>query len=407
MTNKSNNMKKVLNIALGAFLVLLATACGDSAKDKKGELGEKKASLEKLKAEQTKINDQVAKLQEEIIKLDPTAETQKPKLVALSTIATDTFTHFIDLQGKIDAQNVAYASSKGQGGVVRAVYVKQGDVVRRGQTLLKLDDAVQRQQLSQAQQQISGLKAQLEQAESIYERQQNLWKQNIGTEIQVLNAKTNVAALQSQLNAAQAGVQLAQEQVGFTTVTAEISGTVNTVNVRTGELFMPGGTQIQIVNTSDLKVLVQVPENYLDRVQVGKTLRVTLPEANNKVIMTKVSVAGRLIDPITRAFYVEGKLPADKDLRPNQVALVNIQDYNAPNAITIPLNTIQNDEKGKYIMIAAKEGNRQIAKKRQIVIGQLYGDRLEVKSGLQPGDVVITEGFQNLYEGQPITTDAK
>jgi multidrug efflux pump subunit AcrA (membrane-fusion protein) len=125
------------------------------------------------------------------------------------------------------------------------------------------------------------------------------------------------------------------------------------------------------------------------------------------VIVTKVSVAGRLIDPVTRAFYVEGKLPADKDLRPNQVALVNIQDYNAPNAITIPLNTIQNDEKGKYIMIAAKEGNRLVAKKRQIVIGQLYGDKLEVKSGLQPGDVVITEGFQNLYEGQPITTDAK
>lgn len=407
MTNKINNMKKILNIILGASILLLLASCGNSAKDKKGDLGDKKATLEKLKKQQQEINEKVVSLEEEIVKLDPSAVAQKPKLVAVSTIAPDTFVHFIDLQGKIDAQNVAYAAPKGQGGVVRAVYVKQGDVVRKGKVLLKLDDAVQRQQLAQAEQQISGLKAQLDQAQSIYERQQNLWKQNIGTEIQVLNAKTNVDALQSQLNAAQAGVQLAQQQVSFTNVTAEISGSVNQVNVRTGEMFMAGGNQIQIVNTGDLKVLVQVPENYLSRVNVGSKLQVTLPEANNKTITTRISVASRLIDPITRSFYVEGKIPSDKAFRPNQIALVRIQDYSASNAITIPVNTIQNDEKGKYLMIAAKEGDKLIAKKRQIVIGELYGDKLEVKSGLQPGDVIITDGFQNLYEGQPIITDAK
>jgi len=394
-------MQKILTIMLSASLVLLMASCGSSAKDEKGTLGDKKAELEKLKKQQKDVNDKVVKLEDEISKLDSSAAI-KAKLVALSTIGTDTFTHFIDLQGKVEAQNVAYAAPRGQGGLVRAVYVKQGDAVRVGQVLLKLDDAVQRQQLAAAQQQISGLASQLDQAKSIYQRQQNLWKENIGTEVQVLNAKTNVDALQSQLNAAKANVEIAQEQLNFTNVTAEISGTVNTVNVRTGEVFAAGAQQIQIVNTSDLKVLVHVPENYLERINVGTNLRVTLPELNNKVIGTKVSVASKLIDPITRSFYIEGRLQ-DKDLRPNQIAVVQIQDYKTPNAITVPVNTLQNDENGKFVLVAATENGKLIARKKRVTIGELYRDKLEIKSGLQAGDKIISDGFQGLYDGQLIT----
>lgn len=402
MTYKTTYMQKILTIMLSASLVLLMASCGSSAKDEKGALGDKKAELEKLKKQQKEVNDKIVKLEEEISKLDSSAAV-KAKLVALATVGTDTFTHFIDLQGKVEAQNVAYAAPRGQGGLVRAVYVKQGDVVRKGQVLLKLDDAVQRQQLAAAQQQISGLASQLEQAKSIYQRQQNLWKENIGTEVQVLNAKTSVDALQSQLNAANANVDIAREQLNFTNVTAEISGTVNTVNVRAGEVFAAGAQQIQIVNTGDLKVLVQVPENYLERVSVGTNLRVTLPELNNKVINTKVSVASKLIDPISRAFYIEGRLQ-DKSLRPNQIAVVQIQDYKTPNAITIPVNTLQNDEKGKFVLVAATENGKLVARKKSVIIGELYGEKLEVKSGLQPGDKIISDGFQGLYDGQLITT---
>jgi membrane fusion protein (multidrug efflux system) len=403
MTHKTTYMQKILTITLSVTLVLLMAACGSSGKDKKGELGDKKAELEKLKKQQQEVNGKILTLEEEVAKLDSSASV-KAKLVALSTIGSDTFIHFIDLQGKVEAQNVAFAAPRGQGGLVRAVYVKQGDVVRKGQVLLKLDDAVQRQQLIAAEQQISGVASQLEQAKSIYQRQQNLWKENIGTEVQVLNAKTSMDALQSQLNATKANVDLAKEQLNFTNVSAEISGTVNTVNVRAGEVFTPGAQQLQIVNTGDLKILVQVPENYLDRVNVGANLRVTLPEANNKVINTKVSVASKLIDPISRAFYIEGKLQQDKDLRPNQIAVVQIQDYKTPNAITIPVNTLQNDEKGKFVLVAVTENGKLIARKKAIVIGQLYGEKLEVKSGLQSGDKIISDGFQGLYDGQIITT---
>lgn len=405
MNYKIHNMQNVLKITVLSAMVLLMAACGGN-KDKNNSLTEKKAQLEKLKAEQKTLAEKVTALQDDIEKLDSASGNSNAKLVTIATIGPAAFNHFIDLQGKIDAYNVAYVAPRGQGGLVKAIYVKVGDQVRKGQVLLKLDDAVLNQSFIAAQQQLSGVKAQLDQAKSIYERQQNLWKQSIGTEIQVLNAKTNMASLQSQYNAAKANISLAKEQLSTTSVVSEISGIANIVNVKVGEFFN-GGQQIQVVNNNDLKVTVNVPENYMERVKMGSTLMVTLPESNNKTISTKVNVAGKLIDPITRSFYVEGKIPLDKDIRANQLAMVRIEDYTAPNAITVPVNTLQTDDKGKFVLVAVEEKGKLIARKKPIVIGELYGDQLEVKSGLVAGDKIIMEGFQSLYDGQRITTTAK
>lgn len=405
MNFKIHNMQNVLKITVLSAMVLLFAACG-GGKDKKNPLVEKKAEMEKLKADQKTLADKITSLQDEIDKLDPASANANAKLVTLAAIGPAAFNHFIDLQGKIDAYNIANIAPRGQGGFVKAVYVKQGDQVKKGQTLLKLDDVILRQSLTAAQQQLSGVKAQLDQAKSIYQRQQNLWKQSIGTEIQVLNAKTNMESLQSQYNAAKANISLAQEQLNTTNVVSEINGIANIVNIKVGEFFN-GSQQIQVVNNNDLKVIVNVPENYLERVKLGSTLMVTLPESNNKTISTKVNVAGKLIDPITRSFYVEGKIPLDKDIRANQLAMVRIEDYAAPDAITVPVNTLQTDDKGKFVLVAVEEKGKLVARKKPVVIGELNGDQLEVKSGLVAGDKIITEGFQSLYDGQRITTTAK
>ena len=402
-------MRQLFSVMTIAALVVLLAACGSAAKDEKGGLTDKKAELEGLKKQQSEISKKITELEKSIAVLDPEAAGAKPKLVTLTTIGIDTFTHFIDLQGKIDAENVAYVAPRGQGGTVKAIFVKEGQNIRKGQLVLKLDDAIARQRVAAAQQQIAGLESQVKLAQSVYERQQNLWKQNIGTEVQVLQAKTNAEAIQSQLNAARANVRLAQEQAGLSNVYAEMSGVVDQVNVKVGEFFSPQsaastGSGIRVVNNANLKVLVQVPENYLGKVKEGSVLEITLPEAGNKTITTKVSVAGRFIDPNTRSFYVEGRIPTEKEFRPNQIAMVRIKDYSSDNAITISVNTLQNDEKGKYVMVAVTEKGKTIARKRVVTVGGLYGDKLEVKSGLQKGDVLITDGFQNLYDGQLITT---
>jgi RND family efflux transporter MFP subunit len=245
------------------------------------------------------------------------------------------------------------------------------------------------------------LNSQLAFQQDLYKRQQNLWKEGIGTEVQLNTARQNVISLQKQIASV-------REQLGLSNVYAPISGVAEEVNVRVGEFFSPQSaampnTGIRIVNTGSLKVVADVPENYLGKIGVGSSIKVQLANSN-RVIDTKVKVAGKLIDPTTRAFYIEAPIPADPDFRPNQVAIVKIQDYATANAITIPLATLQNDEAGKFVMVAAKEADKLIARKRKVIVGELYGDRLEVKSGLQAGDLLVTEGFQSLYEGQLLTT---
>jgi membrane fusion protein, multidrug efflux system len=394
------NTKKIFmkyNLYSLLLLALLVASCGSSKKDSAAALNDKKAKLQELKKEQRELTTKIESLEKEIAKLDTSSNTAgKPKLVALETIGTAGFTHFVDLQGRIDATNISYvAPPNGQGGVVKALYVKQGDYVRRGQLLAKLDDQLIRQQ-------IEPLRVQLTTAEDTYRRTQSLWDQGIGTYQQVLSAKTQAETLRRQIG-------ILQKQAALMSVVAPTSGVADQVNVRVGELFTgasANGPQISIVNTGSLKVMADVPENYLGKIGVGSIIRVQLPNANNRVIETKVQVAGKIIDPSKRSFYIEAPIPSDPDFRPNQVAIVKIQDYATANAITIPLNTLQNDDQGKFVMVAVKEGNKLVARKRKVAVGELYGERLEVRSGLQNGDVLITDGFQNLYEGQLLTTKA-
>src|SRR6187549_3974778 len=217
LQNNTNYMKRTTTALtlIAAAGLFLASCGGSSAKDKKGDLNDKKVELEKLKKEQADLTTKITKIEKEITVLDPSADMAKAKLVAVETIGSDSFNHFIDLQGKIDAQNIAMVAPQGQGGVVRAVLVKQGQKVGKGQLILKLDDAVGRQSVIAAQQQTGQLKARLAQAQTVYERYEGLWKQNIGAEIQVINAKADVDALSAQLRAANAQVALAQEQANM------------------------------------------------------------------------------------------------------------------------------------------------------------------------------------------------
>jgi membrane fusion protein (multidrug efflux system) len=389
-------------LILAAFLVL--AACGSKSNDS-AELTAKKKQLEDLKKQQTEIGNNIAKLEAEVLKMDPSSKVEKSKLVVTAPIVTEKFTHYIDLQGKVDAVNISFITPRGGGGQVRELYIKKGDNVSKGQLILKLDDALVKQSLVAAQQGLQSIKTQLAFAKNLYQKQQNLWAQNIGTEIQLITAKNNVENLENQLKSSEEQIKVTQEQMKFTSVYSDVNGVADDVNVRVGELFAGPG-QIKVVNTADLKVTTQIPENYANRVGVGTTIQISLPDIN-RTLEAKIGVAGKIIDPNSRSFYVEAKIPYDKNFRPNQIALVRVQDYQADNAVTIPINTLQNDEKGRFVMVAATENGKLIARKRIVVAGELYGNKLEVKSGLKAGDVLIVEGHQSLYDGQLITTDAK
>jgi len=398
-------MKKLIPIGLVILFTAFISSCGDSNKN---SLQDKKAQLEKLKGEKEKLDTKIADLQKDIAKLDTGASaTVKPKLVALSTVGKGDFKHYLELQGSVDAKNISYITPTGQGGQIKAIYVKQGDKVHKGELILRLDNSVAEQNVAAVKQQMGSVKAQLDLAKSVYDRQSNLWAQHIGTEVQLLQAKTNVETLQNQLKAIQAQVKTAQEQANQANVYSNVNGTVDDITAHVGETFngnpLTGG-YIKIVNESDLKITVTVPENYAGKVAKGSKVIVQVPDIN-KTFDSEISFISQAIGTTTRGFTAEIKVPAGMNLRPNQIALVKILDYSAPNSIAIPVNTLQTGENGKYVLVAGKEGNERVAQKRDVTIGQLSGDSIEVKSGLQPGDQLITDGFQGLFDGQPIVTN--
>ena len=381
-------------IITALLLAIIVASCGNAKKDTEGNINDKKVQLEKLRKQQKELTAQIDALEKEVGAADPaTAAAQNAKLVTLSPIQPADFVHYVDLQGRVDATNISYvAPPNGQGGVVTALYVKQGDAVRKGQVLARLDDQLIRQQ-------IEPLRVQLTTAEDTYKRTKNLFDQGIGTYQQVLTAQTQVETLRKQIG-------ILQKQAGLMTVTAPSSGVADAVNVRVGELFTGtgvAGPQIRIVNTGSLKITAEVPENYIGRIGKGSKLQVELPDIDKR-FETKVNVAGQTIDAARRTFYIEAPVPSGAGLKPNQVASVKVQDYTRTGAVTIPVNTLQNDDKGKYVMVAIKEGDRTIARKVYVQVGELYQDQLEVKSGLQGGEQLITDGFQSLYDGQPIKT---
>jgi membrane fusion protein, multidrug efflux system len=399
-------MKKLVTISLFAVL-LVATSCGKNKSTDSSEVTNKKAELTELKKQQDNLLVQIGKLEKEIAKLDPAfAKAENAKLVSVDApISYQPFNHFIDLQGKVESENISFVTPRGAPGQVKQIFVKRGDYINKGQLLLKLDDAIARQSMVSAEQGLETMKVQLNFARNIYQKQKNLWEQNIGTEVQLITAKNNVETLENQLKGMQEQIKITKEQLQMTSVFSDVSGVAEEVNIRVGETFM-GGMQIKIVNTTQLKVTTQIPENYIDRVTTGKAINITLPDLN-KTVSANISLTGKIIDPNSRSFYVEAKIPSDKDFHPNQIALVKIMDYSNPKAISVPVNTLQSDEKGKYVIVLSKENDKFYARKKIVTIGQFYADKLEIKSGLALGDQVIKEGFQGLYDGQLITTAVK
>ena len=369
-------------------LILVMASCGGGSKESDSSLAGKKAQLEAFKKQQAEITGKIQQLEQEILKLDPASQPEKIKMVGITVIEKRDFAHYIDLQGRITTESMYYVSPRGMGGQVRAVYVKQGDRVKKGQLLLKLDDAIIQQNIRQ-------LENQLAFAKNIYERQQNLWKDGIGTEVQFLTARNNVDNLEKQ-------IAIVKEQAGQSNVYAEVSGIAETVNIRVGEVFTGNPmASITIVDPSSLKAVVDVPENYVARIHKGMPVSVSIPDLD-KTVDASISLLSETINQASRSFTAESRMPAIAGLKPNQVAVVRILDHASKNATVVPVETIQTDDKGKYVFVMREEQGKKIARKVPVTVGQFYDEQIEVIGGLNTGDILVTRGFQGLYEGQRI-----
>ncbi|PJJ84859.1 efflux RND transporter periplasmic adaptor subunit [Mucilaginibacter auburnensis] len=359
-------MKKTLYIPA----LLLLAACSQQ-KDKKTELAE-------LKKQQAELNEKVAKLQAEVGSTD----SVKTSDVSVFKVEAGKFSNYVEVQGKIDAEENVTAYPQAQG-TITAIYVKAGQRVSKGQTLVQLDNSVLKQQLAQAE-------AQVELTNTLYQRQKNLWDQKIGTEVQFLQAKTNLQTTQKQLDAL-------KQQAALYSIKSPINGSVETMDLKLGQVAGPGITGINIVNDNSLKVKANVPESYAASVRTGNSVKVVVPDAKDSVTTT-INFAAKAIDPVSRSFPVEVKLPTRASLRPNMTAVLKIADYTNNKAIAIPLKAIQQSETGDYVFL----NENGVAKRAVVTEGSISGGMAEIKSGLKAGDQVIVDGAADIEEGDKV-----
>jgi len=368
------------NIAIFLSLLIMAVACQKST--------DKKAELSKLEKQRDQLTEQIAKLQAEIAAASPgTAGTGKVKNVAVSAITPQAFNHFIEIQGRVDGDENVGINAK-MPGVVSRIYVKVGDRVSRGQILAEMDGEATKRQLDQ-------MKDQLTFATTVYNKQKNLWDQKIGSEIQYLTAKNNKESLEN-------SVKALQETVGMYSIISPINGTVEDVPIKVGQSVPMAGPAIRVINFTNIKVVADLAEAYSNRVNSGDKVKIFFPDYN-KEVDAQLTFSSKYINPTNRTFQVEARLLSpDNKFKANMIAVVKINDYNAPQAMAIPMNSIQKSAEGQFIFLAKEEKGVKVARKQPITIGMIYNGLAEIKTGLNAGDKVITIGYQDLFDGQAI-----
>lgn len=372
-------MKKLI-FALSAVVVL--ASCGGGSR-----LEEVKAELAAKKKEVTTLNDDIKKLEMELAKLDTGVKASgKSTLISVTEVKKASFTNYIDVMGKVDADKNANLSAKVPGMVTR-VFVTPGSNVREGQVLAEIDNSAMAAGLEE-------LKQQMRFATDLYEKQKSLWDQKIGSEVQFLSAKNNKEALEKKLTTL-------NEQLDMYRIRAPFNGVVDDVFIKVGQVAAPGFPAIRLVNFSGLKVTANLAETYLAKVKAGNSVRVEFPDLKTSTNSTVNYVAG-VVDPMTRSIKVEASVTNISGLKPNMIAVLKITDYSNSNAVVVPVNTVQSNEEGSFVLVAVKENGKMIARKKMVSVGATYNGMTEVKSGLQEGDQLITTGFQELNDGDQI-----
>lgn len=375
-------MKKILAtgkmLSLTLVMAIVIASCG--SKDKKAE-------LEKLKAEYAQLGEKIKALETEISATDSTRVT-KTKDVVVSELQTTEFNHYIDVQGYVAADESVDIRPTAQGRVTR-VLVDEGDNVSAGQVLAEIDHDVLSKQLA-------SLQPQYDLAVDVYNRQKRLWDQKIGSEIQLLQAQTQKEALGKQ-------IESLKETIDLYVVKSPISGTVDFVGLKLGELASPGIVPaFTVINLSGLKVEAEIAESYSSKVKKGNNVLLHFPDLN-KDTEAKISFVERSISPMTRSFKIEADLSGDNsDYHPNMVSVLRIVDYTNPNAIVVPVNAVQTVNNENFVYTAIIEGNKSIARKVKVSTGLSYDGKIEILSGLQANDKVVVSGQNELADGMSI-----
>ncbi len=367
----------LLNTLSALVIVALVAACSAGSKDAKTQ-------LEELKKQRAEIDGQIRKLESELGHDNPT-KSVKSKEVAVTQLVPRSFDHYVQTQGSVEAVDNILVSAKTMG-VLSAVYAREGQVVKKGEVLAQIDNSIIVSNINE-------LKSSIELANTVYERQKNLWDQKIGTEVQYLQAKSNKESLERRL-------ATLHEQLEMTKIKSPISGSVDKVDVKIGQNVAPGQPAFRVVSFDRLKINANISEAYVVSIKPGNKALVTFTDINRQ-IEAKVTFVGKTINQLSRTFPVEVELPSYTDLRPNMTSVLKVIFETVPNALTVPVNVVQEINNQKVVYIAVADGANNVARRKVVKVEGIYGTLAQV-TGLNAGDKVITFGYQGLNDGEVV-----
>ncbi|SKB54030.1 RND family efflux transporter, MFP subunit [Salegentibacter holothuriorum] len=393
-THQITTMKK---LAVLLTIPLLLLSCGNNEEGKSIEELIESENLEEIRAKKTELSKEQSDLTQKLDKLDQAInrldKTRRLDLVMTQEISDTLFKHYAEVQGDIatDENIVVYAEFSG---ILQDLRVKEGDQVNKGQLLAKIDDGGLSSELAQ-------LETQATLAKTTFERQKRLWEQNIGSEMQYLEAKTNYEAMQNSVNRL-------KSQLDKTIIRAPFSGIIDEVLTEEGEVVNPGQSQLfRLVSLKNMYVEADVPEGYLNKISKGTEVLVEISSLDRE-FEGEVKRVGNTINPNNRSFSIQVAVPNENGmLKPNQIATLKLNDYTAENAVIIPENALLKNAQGESVVFILQEkengeDNIGIAKRQIVKTGYTYNNKIEITSGLETGKTLIVEGAKNLRDGQEV-----
>jgi len=362
---------------LGMGLILVA--CGPRSEE---------AQLAQLEGQRDALTEEIEMLKQEIAqKASPGVKREKLMNVKISQVEKGRFQHFIQVQGTVESDNNVLIAPQSSG-IVKTIHVSAGNKVTKRQLLAELDGSILESSIAEVE---NGLKL----AETIFERQQRLWDKNIGSEIEFLQAKNNKVGLEKRL-------ATLKEQYKMTKIFAPLSGTVDEILIKEGEMAVAGMGAVRVVQLSNLKIKVDLSEVYISRIKKNDLVHVKIP-ATGREFDLRVDAVSQVIDPQNRTFQIEMKVPkSEVGIKPNMLSVLTINDYTNDEALIVPLNIVQETGQEQFIFVAEQINGGWIAQRRSVKTGNSYIDRAEISSGLQEGEYVVTFGYQNLADGQKL-----
>lgn len=338
----------------------------------------KKTKLAELKSQVGELNTEIRTLESEISKLDPEFSNANKKSILITTAAArkGEFTHLVEVTGSVLSKKNVSISAETSGRILE-VPVMEGTRVSRGQILAKIDaESIQRD--------VEEMENSLELATTIFQKQERLWNQKIGTEIQYLEAKNRKEGLEKNLASM-------KTQLDKAYVRAPFNGTVETVQVRMGELVQPGVPMFEFVGESDLYIQADVSESFVGVLGKGDTVSVVFPSLN-KSMASRVSAVGGVINPNNRTFKVEVLLPNMPDVKPNMISVLKIKDYQNSSSVLVPAHLILADNQGDYVFIV----ENQTAQKKYVKRGLTANNETEILEGLTGSETLVDKGFREV-----------